>query len=317
MREERVAFFSGGDKLAGIMRFPDTGEGRYAGIVQGPGWLGLKDAKLYLPYHEALTAAGFAVLIFDYRGFGDSGGARENLDPANQLEDLINAVTYLTTRDDIDSSALGTLGSGGTGGGNAVLLSGHDKRIRCAVSQVPVADGRDWLKRMRREHEWYEFLDRLEDDRRLRVLEGQGALVHPREEIMVPTPERRATKVKSDVDGRISESVYLHAAEKIMAYRPIDVAPDVSHLMIIAVENDAVTPTDHAVALYEAAAAPKRLILQGDTTHYAAYQKYGARVIPEIVEWFSKYLTSGAVRVRETCPAEQRERVLDEPGGDS
>jgi dipeptidyl aminopeptidase/acylaminoacyl peptidase len=316
MREERITFFSGGAKLAGILRLPDGATGPYGGIVQGPGWLGLKDAKLYLPYHEALTAAGFAVLIFDYRGFGDSEGTRENLDPGNQLEDLVNAVTYLSTREDIDSAALGTFGSGGTGGGNAVMLSAHDDRIRCAVSQVPVADGEDWLKRMRREYEWYEFLDRLEQDRRVRVLEGEGELVHPREEIMVPTPERKTTNVKSDVDGRVPEKVYLQSAEKIMAYRPIDVAPSVSHLMIIAVEDDAVTPTDHAVALYDAAASPKRLVLQGDTTHYAAYKQYGDRVIPEIVAWFSQYLAPGPVRVRESYPLQSIERVLGDAGGE-
>src|SRR5690606_14916758 len=113
-----------------------------------------KDAKLYLPYHEALTAAGYAVLIFDYRGFGDSGGDRGTLSPATQLDDLINSVTYLQTREDIDSDRIGVFGSGGTGGGNAVLLAARDPRIRSAVAQVPVADGYNWLKRMRREYEW-------------------------------------------------------------------------------------------------------------------------------------------------------------------
>ena len=39
---------------------------------------------------ESLTAAGYAVLIFDYRGFGDSGGDRGTLSPPTQLADLIN-----------------------------------------------------------------------------------------------------------------------------------------------------------------------------------------------------------------------------------
>ncbi len=91
-------------------------------------------------------------------------------------------------------------GSGGTGGGNAVLLAAVDERVRAAVSQLPVADGRDWLHRMRSEYEWLDFLKALDDDRRERVTSGKGRLVHPREEIMVPTPERRATTVKADVD---------------------------------------------------------------------------------------------------------------------
>jgi hypothetical protein len=289
MRETTVEFYSEGTRVAGILRAPE-GEGPYAGIVQGPGWLGLKDAKLYLPYHEALTAAGFAVLIFDYRGFGDSDGDRGTLSPAMQLEDLVNAVTYLQTLDEVDAARIGVFGSGGTGGGNAVLLSAHDDRIRCAVSQVPVADGTDWLKRMRREYEWYEYLDRLDRDRRNRVTTGEGELIHPREDIMVPTPERRKTSVKADVDSKIPSEIPLSAAYAVMAYKPIDVAHRAKNLMIVAVEDDATTPTDHAIALYEKAPEPKKLILQRQTTHYAAYAQHGDVVIPQIVDWFTTHL---------------------------
>jgi dipeptidyl aminopeptidase/acylaminoacyl peptidase len=290
MRETAVTFHSEGARLAAILRLPDE-PGPFPGIVQGPGWLGLKDAALYLPYHEALTAAGMAVLIFDYRGFGDSDGDRGTLSPNAQLQDLRNAITYLTTRDDIEPARLGVFGSGGTGGGNAVLLAAIDERINCAVSQVPVADGGDWLRRMRAtEQEWTEFLDRLAADRRERVLTGAGATVHPREEIMIPSAERRTTTVKRDVDGRIPTSVPLAAADEIIEYRPLDVAARVGALMTIAVVDDLVTPTDHAEALHEAAAVPKQLVMQHNTTHYAAYGEYGSIVIPMIVDWFRRHI---------------------------
>ena len=299
MRQQTVEFFSEGCRLAGILRRPDHDEQGPA-VVQGPGWLGLKDAKLYLPYHEALTAAGMTVLIFDYRGFGDSEGDRGILSPRNQLEDLINAVTFAQTLPSVDPLRIGVFGSGGTGGGNAVLLAAHDRRVSCAVSQVPVADGEDWLHRMRREYEWYEFLARLDADRRARVTTGSGALVHPREEIMVPTPERRSTTVKADVDDRIPSAVPLSAADEILAYKPIDVAARARNLMVIGVEDDATTPTDHAVALYEAAPEPKKLIMQRMTTHYAAYAQHGDVVIPAIVDWYRNHLFAGSVS--ETTP---------------
>ena len=317
MHETEVAFFSEGERLSGLLRSPDEVSAPVPAIVQGPGWLGLKDAKLYLPYHEALTAAGFHVLIFDYRGFGDSGGDRGMLLPQLQLEDLINAVTYLCTRDDVDSDNIGVFGSGGTGGGNAVLLAAADRRVRAAVSQVPVADGEDWLRRMRREYEWYEFLDRLEADRNRRVLTGEGEMVHPREDIMVPTPERRASKVKADVDDRIPSSVPLRCAEAIMDYRPIDVVHRVAPaaLMIIAVADDATTPTDHAERLYERAGAPKKLVMQRHTTHYAAYKQYGDAVIPQMVDWYRTHFTGGSVEVHQSSPPEPPELLVKDPDG--
>ena len=302
MQESTVTFYSEGAQIEGLLRVPDSGEGPFRGIVQGPGWLGLKDAKLYLPYHEALTSAGFVVLIFDYRGFGGSEGPTDILLPSMQLEDLINAVTYLASRDDIDSDNIGVFGSGGTGGGNAIVLAAADSRVGCAVSQVPVADGEDWLHRMRSEHEWLAFLERLAADRVLRATTGKGELVHPREEIMVPTPERKATNIKGDVDARIPTSVQLRSAEAILAYKPIDVVGDIAPrgLLIVGVEDDAVTPTDHAEALFEAAGGPKKLIMQRHTTHYAAYKQYGDEVIPQIVEWFDRHLSSRRLDVRES-----------------
>lgn len=294
MIEQPVSLFSSGVRISGLLRLPDAA-GPHPGIVQGPGWLGLKDAALYLPYHEALSDAGFAVLIFDYRGFGDSDGDRNTLSPAMQLQDLINAVSYLETRSDIDPQRIGTFGSGGTGGGNAVLLAAHDTRVNCAVAQVPVADGEDWLRRMRSDQsEWDRFLERLAADRRTRVLTGTGEFVHPREDIMIPSAERRVTTVKRDVDGRVPTSVALSAADEIIAYRPIDAARRVQGLCVIAVDGDVVTPTDHAEALYAAAKPPKKLIMQYDTTHYAAYAQHAPVVIPQIVDWFQEHIAGAA-----------------------
>ncbi|MRX43560.1 alpha/beta hydrolase [Agromyces kandeliae] len=300
MQTTPVEFHSEGDRLAGLWRTPD-GPGPHRAIVQGPGWLGLKDARLYVRYHEALVAAGFGVLVFDYRGFGDSGGDRGILSPARQLQDLVNAVTYLTTRDDVVADAIGVFGTGGTGGGNAVLLADADPRVKAAVSQVPVADGTDWLHRMRQEHEWLAFLAGLDADRRQRVTTGTGRLVHPREEIMVPTPERRATTIKADVDDRIPSAIPLSCAEEILGYRPIDAAARLTTpLLVIGVEGDATTPTDHAERLYAAARGPKQLVMQRHTTHYAAYDRYWEQTTPLIVDWLDRHVRPSHVDVRTT-----------------
>jgi uncharacterized protein len=313
VQTQEVSFFSEGARVAGLWRTPDGSAGPLRAVVQGPGWLGLKDAKLYVRYHQALTDAGFGVLIVDYRGFGDSEGDKV-LSPARQLQDLRNAVTYLTTREDVDADAIGVFGSGGTGGGNAVLLAAADPRIRAAVSQLPVADGRDWLHRMRSEHEWLAFLADLEEDRKARVTEGKGRLVHPREEIMVPTPERRATTIKADVDDRIPTAVSLAAADEILDYRPLTAAASLTTpLLVVGVEGDATTPTDHAVALYDAAQGPRKLIMQRHTTHYAAYDRYWEQVTPAIVDWFSRYVANGKVIITSVA---EREQTIQYLGGE-
>jgi dipeptidyl aminopeptidase/acylaminoacyl peptidase len=301
MHTTPVTFHSEGQRIDALWRTAEGASGPYRAIVQGPGWLGLKDSKLYVRYHEALTEAGFGVLIFDYRGFGESEGDRGILSPTWQLQDLMNAVTYLTTRPDVVADAIGVFGSGGTGGGNAVLLAAADTRIKAAVSQVPVADGRDWLHRMRSESEWLAFLGELEADRKRRVVEGVGRRVHPREEIMVPSAERRTTTVKSDVDGRIPTDVPLACADEILNYQPLVAAAGMTTpLLIIGVDGDATTPTDHAEALYAAASGPKELIIQRHTTHYAAYDQYWEQTTPRIVEWFDTYVRPVDLAVRST-----------------
>jgi dipeptidyl aminopeptidase/acylaminoacyl peptidase len=316
VRTEEVSFYSEGSRLSALWRTPDEASGPLRAVIQGPGWLGLKDARLYVRYHEALTAAGFGVLVFDYRGFGDSEGDRSRISFAGQLVDLINGVSYLTSRDDVDAEAIGVFGTGGTGGGNAVLLAAADPRIKAAVSQVPVADGEDWLHRMRSEYEWLAFLQGLDDDRKERAATGKGRLVHPREEIMVPTAERRATSVKGDVDDRIPTAISLSAADEILIYRPIDAARRLATpLLVVAVEGDATTPTDHAVQLFDAATGPRELIMQRHTTHYAAYDQYWEQVTPRIVAWFDTHLRSGDVVVHSTNPPQASVTFLEDSDG--
>jgi hypothetical protein len=77
-----VIFYSEGVKLAGDLFLPDDlrpGEKR-AGIVLCHGYTGVRN--LYLPdIARILNGAGYVVLTFDHKGWGDSDGPPARLAP--------------------------------------------------------------------------------------------------------------------------------------------------------------------------------------------------------------------------------------------
>jgi pimeloyl-ACP methyl ester carboxylesterase len=234
----RVRFSSAGSTLVGHLRLPEGGAPPYPIIVHGPGWLGLAGTRSYVPYHEAFTAAGFAVLVFDYRGFGASEGEATVLDPAAQVEDWLTAVAFCAARPELDVQRLAVFGSGGTGGGNAIEVAARDGRVRAVVAQVPIADGEDWLRRQRTAEQWRAF--------RAQVAADPDRMVLARGELTIGGRDRAGWK--RDVDDRVPQRVALASAEALFRYRPIDVVGRIAPraTMIVAVEDDDVTPTDHA-----------------------------------------------------------------------
>jgi hypothetical protein len=176
------------------------------------------------------------------------------------------------------------------------------------AAQSVVADGRDWLHRMRREYEWVDYLRRVEADRRRWVLEGTGEKVDPRQDLMLETPERREIAPKRDVDARMPTEFYLRSADDIMRYRPIDfvsrLAPRAA-LLMTSVVDDVVTPADHAFALYEKAGPPKKLVHQTDTSHYRSYTQNYPALMPLIVDWYTRYLKAAPLEARQATPTEE------------
>ncbi len=296
MRDERVIYFSEGLRIEALIRRPETAPpaGGHPVILQGPGYLGLMDSPVSNMYNEVFCDAGFAVVAPNYRGFGNSEGERGWVLPEAQLQDLINTITYIETVADLDHQRLGVYGHGGTGGGNAIILTAWDKRVKCLAVQSPVADGPTWLRSMRRNYEWLEYVERIESNARKRVLEGRGEIVEPREEIMVATPARRAATFKSGVDQAVGNEFHLASVEHLMRFRPIDYVARVAPrpLMIIALHRDVVTPEDQgAEALFAAAGSPKTLVKQNHAiTHYESYRRNLDLVGPMLNQFYAQHL---------------------------
>ena len=139
---QRVRFMSEGSFCVGDLRLPE-GPGPHPAVVVCCGMSLTKEVWMP-PYAEALTAAGYATLCFDYRGFGESEGARLRLVPSAQVSDVRNALTYLETRTDIASSQLGLLGIS-LGCSVAVAAAAADERARVTIGVAGPADlGRVW-----------------------------------------------------------------------------------------------------------------------------------------------------------------------------
>jgi dipeptidyl aminopeptidase/acylaminoacyl peptidase len=313
---ERVGFYSEGAKLAGWLKLPDpAGTGPWPVLVDGPGWLGLgHPSPTNEPFHRGFVAAGYAVFTFDYRGFGESEGERGWVKPDQQVVDLLNAIAYVGTRPEVDPGRIGVFGLGGTGGGNAIYAAALDPRVCCVCVQTVVADGADWMRRMRREYEWVAFLDRVDANRRRRVLENQDELVDPREELMVATPERKADAARRPTDVLVGGDFHLGSAESLLRYRPIDVVHRIAPraLLLACIENDVVTPEHHAWALYQRAGAPKKLVRQTGVKHYAAYRENYELLMAQFLDWYGQYLVGERTTTRALATAEEIVVLRDE-----
>ena len=101
--------------LAGTFTKPN-GEGKFPVVVLISG-SGRHDRDGSIPTHKPflvlsdyLTRQGIAVLRFDDRGFGKSGGDFSKATTADFAQDVLSAVHYLKTRKDIDPNRIGLIG---------------------------------------------------------------------------------------------------------------------------------------------------------------------------------------------------------------
>jgi alpha-beta hydrolase superfamily lysophospholipase len=86
-----------------------------------------------------LQTAGYVVLVFDFRGHGQSEG---KLDPPNAAVDVNTALAYLRSRHQVDERRIGLVGAS-MGGLASVIVgaSDPDVRIVVAISTSPEAAG--------------------------------------------------------------------------------------------------------------------------------------------------------------------------------
>lgn len=294
-----IEFDAEGVTLRGWFYYPDSASGPVPTVVMAHGFSAVKE--MYLDrYAEVFSAGGLGVLVFDNRNFGASDGEpRQEIDPWAQVRDYRHAITYARHLPEVDRQRIGIWGSSYSGG-HVLVVAAIDKRVRCAVSQVPLVSGYRNVLRLVRNDVVIQLRAQLEADREARFA-GQppGMIAVVSEDpatrpCALPTPDswRWFTETGRTRAPAWRNEVTLRSIEMLMEYEPLAyierIAP--TPLLMVVAANDVLTPTDLALEAYNRALEPKRLvILPGG--HFDAYTTDFELAAGVARDWFLEHLT--------------------------
>lgn len=302
MQREDVEFLSDGTRVRGWFYAPD-GKGPHPAVVLAGGWCYVRE--LVMPhYAEEFAQRGVAALIFDYRNLGVSDGEpRQHLDPWMQITDYQNALNYLASRDDADDSRLGAWGISYSGG-HVIVLAAIDPRVRVIVSQIPVVDGYENMRRVHGTMGYRELWARILEDRAARYKDPDARLFIPhatadpaRDLSTWPFPETYHTfRALRETEAPLYQnSSTVQSVDLLLNYDIIPFARrvyDTPTLMIVA-EGDDLTLWDLEIGAYNTLpTAKKRLHVLPHTTHMTLYSDRSKLEIAarEASAWFAEHL---------------------------
>jgi fermentation-respiration switch protein FrsA (DUF1100 family) len=299
MRKDIEFKTENGVTLRGWHYVPDGRQGKAPTIVMAHGFSAVKE--MYLDrFAEAFAAAGLACVVFDNRNFGASDGEpRQEIDPWQQVRDYRDAITYAETLEETDPARIGVWGSSYSGG-HVLVVGAIDRRVKCVVAQVPLASGHGNAQRLIRADYLAGVQGMFAEDRRARMAGKTPAMIpvvaeDPALPSALPTPDSWVwfTETGRTRAPSWKNEVTLRSVEMFTEYEPGSYVSFISPtplLMVVAL-GDVLTVADLALAAYERALEPKRLVtLQGG--HFDAYIKDFEASSKPTVEWFTRHLAS-------------------------
>ena len=139
-----VTFERDNQTLVGTLYLPDDYQqgSKLPGVVVTGAWTTVKE-QMPTTYAIELANRGYAALVFDFRGWGQSSDAIQYLeDPVRKTEDINAAVNYLITRPEIDATNIAGLGICASAGymSDAAASNPHIKSLALVAPWLHNAD---------------------------------------------------------------------------------------------------------------------------------------------------------------------------------
>jgi len=284
--QSKVTFKSDGFILSGIAHTPDDlrpGERRPAFLVLH-GFGGNKESRGAIVIAEQLADWGYVAMRFDFRGCGESEGEPGRILCLDQVADASNAMTYMSSRPDVDPERIALIGSS-FGAAVAIYTGGADARAAAVISSGGWGDGE---RKFHRQHPtpeaWARFTRMLEEGRRHRERTGKSLMV-PRFDI-VPIPEGLRRNISqgsiTEFPAETAQSMYdFRADERVGKISP-------RPLLLLHSANDSVTPTEESIELFRRARQPAELHLLSEVDHFM-FGEENPRVTRIVSDWLARY----------------------------
>jgi uncharacterized protein len=133
----QIEFLSEGATLRGSLFLPNGQQGNPPVIIMAP-WTSATTNMVADHYAEAFRRAGFAVLLYDHRNLGRSGGEpRQEINPWIQCRGYRDAINFVETQADVDATRIALWG-GSYSGAEVIVVGAIDERVKAVAAQCPV-----------------------------------------------------------------------------------------------------------------------------------------------------------------------------------
>lgn len=271
---EDLRFDSWGERCAAWLYRPGGGgDGLLPCVVMAHGFSGTREDGL-APFAERFAAAGYSVLVFDYRGFGDSEGEpRQLLDVRRQRQDWAAAIAFARTLDGVDADRVALWGTSFSGG-HVIEAAARDRRVAAAIAQVPFADGPRAVAAIPPRANLALAAAATRDLARASV-GGEPLLVPavgpPGSVAAMTTPDSEPGFLALVPPGsRWRNEVAARVVPQVLAWRPGRAAARVRcPLLVVVADRDAVTPPGPAARAADS--APRAELVRLDAGHFDVY----------------------------------------------